>query len=108
MCERKATETANKAYFPILNVLHKIDFEAVPSLHLFHSLNQLSKRNKAVIVKSEIQLKNLYFDSPGKNDAVTNLYKRSQCIYKTSVLASLGELGRYPLMLSCCVQMIQY
>ena len=27
---------------------------------------------------------------------------------KTSVLASLGELGRYPLMLSCCVQMVKY
>ena len=26
----------------------------------------------------------------------------------TNVLASLGELGRYPLMLSCCVQMVKY
>ena len=27
---------------------------------------------------------------------------------KTSVLASLGELGRYSLLLSCCVHMVKY
>ena len=52
MCAKeKLRKQANKAYFPMLNVLHKIDFEAVPSLHLFDSFNQLSKRNKAAIVK---------------------------------------------------------
>ena len=27
---------------------------------------------------------------------------------KTSVLASLGKLGRYPLLLSCCIHMVKY
>ena len=39
MCAKeKLRKQANKAYFPMLNALHKIDFEAIPSLHLFDSL----------------------------------------------------------------------
>ena len=41
MCAKeKLRKQANKAYFPTLNALHKIDFEAAPSLHLFDSLSQ--------------------------------------------------------------------
>ena len=36
MCAKEKLRTqAKKAYFPMLNALHKIDFEALPSLHLF-------------------------------------------------------------------------
>ena len=64
MCAKeKRRKQANKASFPMLNALHKIDFEAVASLHLFDSLirpilnynceiwNQLSKRNIAAVMK---------------------------------------------------------
>ena len=78
MCAKeKLRIQANKAYFPMLNALHKIDFEAI-SLHLFDSLirpilnyncevwNQLSKRIIAAITKGEIQLEDLYFDFPAE------------------------------------------
>ena len=104
----------------MLNALHKIDFEALPSLHLFDSLirpilnyncevwNKLSKRNIVAIRKGEIQLENLYFDFPAEKmqfQICRNILGVSK---KTSALASLGELGRYPLMLSCCIQMVKY
>ena len=33
--KEKSRTQANNAYFPMLKALHKIDFDAVPSLHLF-------------------------------------------------------------------------
>ena len=119
MCAKeKLRKQANKAYFPMLNAPHKIDFEAIPSLHLFDSLirpilnyncevwNQLSKRNIAVITKGEIQLENLYFDFPAEKMQLQICRNILGVSKKTTVLASLGELGRYPLMLSCCVQIV--
>ena len=39
MCEKeKLLKHSNKAYFPMSNALHKKDFEAIRSLHLFDSL----------------------------------------------------------------------
>ena len=121
MCAKeKLRKQANKAYFPMLNALHKIDFEALPSLHLFDSLirpilnyncevwNKLTKRNIVAIRKGEIQLENLYFDFPAEKMQLQICRNILGVSKKTSVLASLGELGRYPLMLSCCVQMVKY
>ena len=104
----------------MLNALHKIDFEALPSLHLFDSLirpilnyncevwNKLSKRNMVAIKKGEIQLENLYFDFPAEKMQLQVCRNILGVSKKTSVLALLGELGRYPLMLSCSVQMVKY
>ena len=36
--KEKLRKQDNKAYFPMLNALHKVDFEAILSLHLFDSL----------------------------------------------------------------------
>ena len=36
--KEKLRKQANKACFPMLKALHKIDFDAVPSLHLFDTL----------------------------------------------------------------------
>ena len=121
MCAKeKLRKQANKAYFPMLNALHKIDFEALPSLHLFDSLirpilnyncevwNKLSKRNIVAIRKGEIQLENLYFDFPAEKMQLQICRNILGVSKKTSVLASLWELGRYPLMFSCCVQMVKY
>ena len=109
MCAKeKLRKQANKAYFPMLNALNKIDFEAIPSLHSFDSLirpilnyncevwNQLSKRNIAAIAKGEIQLKNLYFDFPAVKMQLQICRNFLGVSKKTNVLASLGELGRYP------------
>ena len=116
--KEKLRKQANKVYFSMLNALHKIDFEAIPSLHLFDFLirpilnyncevwNQLSKHN--IEAKGEIQLKNLYFDFPAEKIQLQICRNILGVSKKTSVLASLGKLGRYPLMLSCCVQMVKY
>ena len=116
MCAKeKLRKQTNKACFPMLNALHKIDFEAIPSLHLFDSLirpilnyncevwHQLSKLNIATITKCEIQLENLYFDSSAEKMQLQICRNILGVSKKTSVLASLRELGRYSLMLSCCV-----
>ena len=88
----------------MLNALHKIDFEAIPSLHLVDSLirpilkyncevwNQLSKRNIAAITKGEIQLENLYFDFPAEKVQLQICRNIPGISKKTSVLAFLGEL----------------
>ena len=56
--------------------LHKIDFDAVPSLHLFDSLialilnynsevwSQLSKQNLEAINNNDYKLEKLFFDTP--------------------------------------------
>ena len=118
MCEKeKLRKQANKAYFPVLNAMDKIDFEAV-DFHLFDSLfrlilnyscevwNQLSKRNIAAIINGEIQRENFYFDSHAEEMQLQICRNILGVSKKTSVLASLGELGRYPLTMSCCVQTI--
>ena len=70
--------------------------------------NQLSKRNKAAITKGEIQLQNLYFDFPAEKMKLQICRNILGVSKKTSVLVSLGELGRCPLMLSCCAQTVRY
>ena len=59
-------------------------------------------------MKGEIQLENLYFDSPAGKMQLQICGNILGVSEKTSVFASLGELRHYPLMLSCCVQMIKY
>ena len=121
MCAKeKSRKQVNKVYFPMLNAMHKINFEAVPNLHLFDCLirlilnyncevlSQLSKRDIAAIMKGEIQHENLYFDSPAEKMQLQICRNILGVSKKISVLSSLGELGSYPLMLSCCVQMIKY
>ena len=63
----------------MLKALHKIDFDAVPSLHLFDTLitpilnyncevwNQISKHKIEAINNKEYRLEKLYFDTPGEN-----------------------------------------
>ena len=118
--KEKLRKQANKAYFPVLNALYKIDFEAIRSLHLFDSLirpilnhncelwNQLSKRNIAAVTKGKIQLENLYFGFPAEKMQLQICRNILGVSKKTFVIASFGELGLYPLMLSCCVQMVKY
>ena len=44
--KEKLRKQADKAYFPMLKALHKIDFDAVPSLHLFEAYCILRKLRK--------------------------------------------------------------
>ena len=102
--KEKLSKQANKAYFPTLSAMHKINFVAVPSLHLFDSLirpflnyncevrNQLSKRNIVAIMKGEIQLENSYTDSPAEKMQLQICRNILGVSKKTSVLVSLGEL----------------
>ena len=88
----------------MLNALYKIDFEAIPSLHLFDSLispilnnncevwNQLSKRNIAAITTGEIHLENLHFDSPAEKMQLQICRNILGVSKKTNVLNTLGEL----------------
>ena len=68
--KEKLRTKAYKAYFPMLKALHKIDFDAVPSLHLFDTLmtpilnyncevwNQIPKHKIEAINNKEYGLEN--------------------------------------------------
>ena len=43
--KEKLRKQANKAYFPMLKALYKIDFDAVPSLHLFETITPILNYN---------------------------------------------------------------
>ena len=113
---------SNKAYFPVISALQKIDFDAVTSIKLFDSLtkpnriltyncefwSQLTKSKIEAIQPGKISSEESYFDAPAEK--LHLLFCRSVLgvSNKTSSLATLGELGRYPVMLNCYIQMIKY
>ena len=59
-------------------------------------------------MKGEILLENLYIDCTAEKMTLQICRNILGVSKKTSVFVSFGELGRYPLMLSCCVQMMKY
>lgn len=111
---------ANKAYFPMLKALQKIDFDAVPSIHLFDTLitpilnyncemwNQISKYKLEAINRGEYKLEKLYFETPGEKLHLQFCRNILGVSNKTSVVATLGELGCYQLMIKSFSQMIKY
>ena len=120
LLKEKLRKQANRAYFPMLKALHKIDSDAVPSLHLFDTLitpilncncevlSQLSKHKITAINNNKYRFERLYLDTPGKklhSQFCRNILGVSN---KASVVATLGELGGYPLMIKSFSQMIGY
>ena len=70
--------------------------------------NQISKYKIEAIENKEYRLEKLYFDTPGEKlhlQFCRNILGMSN---KTSVVATLGELGCYPLMIKSFSQMIKY
>ena len=70
--------------------------------------NQMSKHKIEAINNKEYRLEKLYFDTPGEKlhlQFCRNILGMSN---KTSVVATLGELGCYPLMIKSFSQMIKY
>ena len=118
--KEKLRKQAYKSYFPLLKALHKIDFDAVPSLHLFDSLvapilnynsevwSQLSKQNLDAINNNDYKLEQLFFDTPGEKLHLQFCRNILGVANKTSIAATLGELGCYQLMIKCFTQMIKY
>ena len=118
--KEKLRKQANKAYFPMLKALHKIDFDAVPSLHLFDTLiapilnyncevlNQISKHRLEAINNNAYSLEKLYFDTPGEKVHLQLCRNILGVSNKTSVVATFGELGCYPLMIGSFSQIIKY
>ena len=107
--------------FPcLIKTLHKIDFDAVPSLHLLDSLiaqilnynsqmwSQLSKQNLDAINNNDYKLVKLFFDTPGEKLLLQFCRKILGVANKTSIAAILGELGCYPLLIKCFTQMIKH
>ena len=102
----------------MLKALHKIDFDAVPSLHLFDTLiapilnyncevsNQISKHRLEAINNNAYSLEKQYFDTPGEK--VHLQLCRNILGVSNSVVATFGELGCYPLMIGSFSQMIKY
>ena len=88
----------------MLKALHKIDFDGVPSLHLFDTLitpilnyncqvwNQISKYKIEAINNKEYRLEKLYFDTPGEKLHFQFCRNFLGVSNKTSVVATLGEL----------------
>ena len=76
--KEKVRKQANKAYFLMLKALHKIKFDAVPSLHLLDTLitpilnyncevlSQISKHKIEAIKNNKYKLEKLYLDTPGE------------------------------------------
>ena len=118
--KEKLRTKANKAYFPMLKAFHQIDFDAVPSLHLFDTLitpilnyncevwNQISKHKIEAINSKECRLEKLYFDTPGEKLHLQFCRNIPGVSNKTSVVATLGELRWYPLMIKSFSQIIKY
>ena len=118
--KEKPRKQANKAYFPMLKALHKIEFDAVPSLHLFDTLltlilnyncevlSQISKHKIEAINNNKYKLEKLYLDTPGEKLHLQFCRNILGVSNKTSVVATLGELGSYPLMIKSFSQMITY
>ena len=118
--KEKLRSQANKAYFPMLRALQKINYDVLTSLKLFDSLikpimtyncefwNQLSKNKIESMESNKTSLEESYFDAPAKKLHLQFCRTTLGVSNKTSSLVVLGELGRYPLVLNCYVQMIKY
>ena len=104
----------------MLKALHKIDFDAEPTLHLFDKLiapilnyncevlNQISKHRLEAINNNTYSLEKLYFDTPGEKVHLQLCRNILGVSNKTSVVATFGELGCYALMIGSFSQMIKY
>ena len=121
LAKEKLRKQANKAYFPVISALHKIDFDTVRCLKLFDSLikpiltyncefwSQLTKSKIEAIQSKKISLEESYFDAPAEKLHLLFCRNVLGVSNKTSSLATLGELGRYPAMLNCLyVQRVKY
>ena len=98
----------------------KINYDVLTSLKLFDSLikpiimnnnefwNQLSKNKIELIESNKTTLEESYFDAPAEKLHLQFCRTTFGVSNETSSLAVLGELGRYPLMLNCYIQMIKY
>ena len=118
--KEKLRKQANKAYFPMLKALHKIEFDIVPSLHLFDTLitpvlnyncevlSQISKHKIEAINNNKYKLEKLYLDTPGEKLHLHFCRNILGVSNKISVVATLGELGSYPLMIKSFSQMVKY
>ena len=94
--------------------------DVLTSLKLFDSLikpiityncefwNQLTKNKIESLESNKTTLEESYFDAPAEQLHLQFCRTTLGVSNKTSSLAVLGELGRYPLMLNCYVQMIKY
>ena len=93
---------------------------SVTSLKLFDSLikpmltyicefwSQLTKSKIEAIKSKKTSLEESYFDAPAEKLHLLFYRNTLGVPNKTSSLATLGELGRYPVILNCYVQMIKY
>ena len=70
--------------------------------------SQLTKSKIEAIKSKKISLEESYFDAPAEKSHLLFCRNVLGVSNKTSSLATLGELGRYPVMLNCYVQMIKY
>ena len=117
MCKRKAKKTGLQII--LSQALHKIDFDAVPSLHLFDSLiapilnynsevlSQLSKQFLEAINNTDYKLEKLFFDTPGEKLHWQFCRNILSVANWTTIAATLGELACHPLMIKCFTQMIK-
>ena len=81
----KLRKQASKAYFPMLRVLQKINFDTTTSLKLFDSLikpvltyncelwSQISKYKLESLESDKVSLEETYFDNPAEKTTLTVL-----------------------------------
>ena len=68
----------------------------------------MSKQNPDAINNNDYKLEKLFFDTPGEKLHFQFCRNILGVVNKTSIAATLGELGCYPLMIKCFNQMIKY
>ena len=102
----KLRKQTNKAYFPMLRVLQKINFDTTTSLKFFDSLikpiltyncelwSQISRYKLESLECNKLSLEETYFDNPAEKLHLQFCRTVLGVSNKTSNLATLGELAR--------------
>ena len=112
--------SGRKAYFSSQKMLFKFDFDPNLSIELFSKLivpiitynseiwSIISDKNITKLSNGKIELEKLYLNAPIEKLQMHCLRNILGLSNKCTRIAVLGEMGCYPVLLQCFVQMIKY
>ena len=92
LAKEKLRKQTNKAYFPVISALQKINFDSVTSLKVFDSLikpiltyncefwSQLTKSKIEAIKSKKMSLEESYFEAPAEKLHLLFLQKCIRCL----------------------------
>ena len=112
--------SGRKAYFSLQKMLFKFDFDPNLSIELFSKLivpiitynseiwSIISDKNITKLSNGKIELEKLYLNAPIEKLQMHCLRNILGLSNKCTRIAVLSEMGCYPVLLQCFVQMIKY